>query len=182
MSSEGQTEVEGLILRVGMGDQAAFSRLYDLTSGKLFAVCLRVLQERSAAEDTMQEAFVKVWNSASRYQVTGHSPMTWLITIARNTAIDRRRKQRNESDIADYADRIAAPGASPEQSAIVASESRRIVACLDQLEADRRAAVAGAYLDGKSYQELADQFAVPLNTMRTWLRRSLAALRECMTR
>lgn len=180
MSSEGQSEVEALIQRVAMGDQSAFSRLYDLTSGKLLAVCMRVLEERSAAEDTMQETFVKVWNSADRYRVTGHSPMTWLITIARNTAIDRRRKRRNESDIDDYTDRIASPAQTPEQSAIVASESRRIVACLDTLEADRRSAVSGAYLEGKSYQELADQFAVPLNTMRTWLRRSLASLRECM--
>lgn len=180
MLSEGQAEVEALILRVAMRDRAAFARLYDLTSGKLLAVCLRVLEERSAAEDTMQEAFVKIWNSADRYQVTGHSPMTWLITIARNSAIDRRRKRRNESDIADYSDRIASPAQSPEQAAIVASESRRIVACLDTLEEDRRAAVSGAYLEGKSYKELAEQFAVPLNTMRTWLRRSLASLRECM--
>ena len=107
--------------------------------------------------------------------------MSWLITIARNTAIDRLRQRKAHSDLSDYDDRIAAPGPSPEQSAVAASESRRIVACLDTLESDRRDAITGAYLDGSSYKELAEKFNVPLNTMRTWLRRGLASLRECMS-
>jgi RNA polymerase sigma-70 factor (ECF subfamily) len=182
MTIEQRDEIEALIAQVALGDQTAFSRLYDATSGKLLAVCLRVLNERAAAEDAMQEVYVKVWNKADRYQVTGHSPMTWLITIARNTAIDRLRSRKIDRDIADYSERIAAPGPSPEQSAIAASESRRIVGCLDELDADRRAAITGAYLDGKSYKDLSEQFGVPLNSMRTWLRRGLAALRECMSR
>lgn len=130
----------------------------------------------------MQDVYVKVWKSADRYQSTGHSPMTWLITIARNTAIDRLRARRPARDIADYNERIAAPGPSPEQSAVASSETRRIVLCLDELDADRRAAITGAYLQGKTYQDLSDQFDVPLNTMRTWLRRGLAALRDCLVR
>lgn len=128
----------------------------------------------------MQEVYVKVWKNADRYQVTGHSPMTWLITIARNTAIDRLRAQKPVSDIADYDDRIAAPTLTPEQSVIAASDASRVVQCLNTLDDDRRDAITGAYLDGKSYKELSAQFTVPLNTMRTWLRRGLAALKECM--
>ena len=128
----------------------------------------------------MQEVFLKVWKNADRYQVTGHSPMTWLITIARNTAIDRLRARKEHDDLADFDDRIASAAPSPEQSAVAASESRRIVACMDTLEPDRRAAITGAYLDGHSYKDLSEKFNVPLNTMRTWLRRGLAALRECM--
>lgn len=182
MTQDRRDDVEALIAQVALGNQDAFSRLYDATSGKLLAVCMRVLSERAAAEDAMQEVYVKVWKSAGRYQVTGHSPMTWLITIARNTAIDRLRTRRTDDDIADHGERIAAPGLSPEQSVIATSESKRIIGCMDELEDDRRAAISGAYLDGKSYKELADQFDVPLNTMRTWLRRGLAALRECMSR
>ncbi len=182
MTAEQRDEIEALIAQVALGNQTAFSHLYEATSGKLLAVCLRVLNERAAAEDAMQEVYVKVWSKADRYQVTGHSPMTWLITIARNTAIDRLRSRKIDRNIADYSERIAEPGPSPEQSAVAASESRRIVACLDELEADRRAAITGAYLDGKSYKDLSEQFAVPLNTMRTWLRRGLSDLRECMSR
>ncbi len=129
----------------------------------------------------MQDAFIKIWRNAGRYGVTGHSPMTWLITIARNTAIDRLRTQRGHKDMADYQDVIAAPGLTPEQSAIAASEAGRIGHCLGTLPEDRRAAIKGAYLDGRSYAELAERAGVPLNTMRTWLRRGLVALRECMS-
>jgi RNA polymerase sigma-70 factor (ECF subfamily) len=182
MTIEQRGEIEALIAKVALGNRVAFSRLYDVTSGKLLAVCLRVLNERAAAEDAMQEVFIKVWKNADRYQVTGHSPMTWLITIARNTAVDRLRARKVDRDIADFSERIAAPGISPEQSAVAASESKQIMRCLDELERDRRDAITGAYLRGLSYKELSDQFDVPLNTMRTWLRRGLVALRECMSR
>lgn len=182
MKTDGRDEIEALIAQTALGSQTAFADLYDATSGKLFAVCLRVLTERAAAEDAMQETYVKVWKNAGRYQVTGHSPMTWLITIARNTAIDRLRARHVDHDLADYSERLPAPGLSPEQAAIAHSEAKRITQCLDELDADRRAAISGAYLQGQSYQELSEQFNVPLNTMRTWLRRSLIALRECMAR
>lgn len=182
MSENQRAEVEALIGRVALGDRAAFGRLYDATAGKLLAVCLRILKDRAAAEDAMQDAYVKIWTHAHRFQVTGHSPMSWLITIARNTAIDRLRATRADADLADFEARIAAPGVTPEHSAMAASEAARIVACLDELEADRGAAIRGAYLDGLSYRDLAERFSVPLNTMRTWLRRGLLSLRECMSR
>ncbi len=174
--------LEELIAKIALGDQTAFSALYDFTSAKLLGVCIRVLSERAEAEDAMQEAFVKVWNNANRYQVTGHSPMTWLITIARNTAIDRLRARKGHDELSGVEERIAAPGRSPEQSAVAASEAKRIMNCLNELDEDKREAVIGAYLDGQSYKDLSSLFDVPLNTMRTWLRRSLALLQECMAR
>ncbi|MFT6676355.1 MAG: RNA polymerase sigma-70 factor (ECF subfamily) [Sulfitobacter sp.] len=175
-------EIENLIARVALKDRAAFELLYDRVSAKLFGVCLRVLSKRAAAEDAMQDTFVKIWNNADRYQTNGLSPMTWLITIARNTSIDRLRKRRKgHQDIDTPGLELAAPGPSPEQSAIAASEASQLIDCLDTLEADRAAAVRGAYLDGDTYADLAERFAVPLNTMRTWLRRGLLALRECMS-
>lgn len=182
MSTDGNARIEGLIARASMGDRDAFAHLYDATAAKLLAVCLRVLNSRDEAEDVLQEVFVKIWNSADRYQRTGHSPMTWLITIARNTAIDRLRARRTHDDVDDLADRLAAPGPDPEQTALATSEAGRMAACLDELDADRRAALTGAYFEGKTYKELADAFGIPLNTIRTWLRRGLAKLRECMSR
>lgn len=172
--------VEGLIARVSLGERAALSELYDLTSAKLYAVSLRVLGERQSAEDAMHDTYVKIWKNAARYRVTGHSPMTWLITIARNTAIDRLRAQRSHTNVGDYDDTLASPTQTPEQLTIAASDAGRLVACLDRLPGDRRAAITGAYLDGRTYAELAEAAKVPLNTMRTWLRRGLIALRECM--
>jgi RNA polymerase sigma-70 factor (ECF subfamily) len=175
-------DLEHLISRCALGDRAAFAALYDATSAKLYAVCARVLGQDHAAEDAMQDAYVKIWAHAGRYRVTGHAPMTWLITIARNTAIDRLRARRLHRDIEDYHEGIAAPGGDPESVALARSEAGRIQRCLEELEQDRRAAITGAYLDGLSYAELAARAGIPLNTMRTWLRRGLVALRECMSR
>ncbi|MDX5412206.1 MAG: sigma-70 family RNA polymerase sigma factor [Rhodobacterales bacterium] len=175
-------EIEDLIARVALGDRTAFSRLYDRTSAKLLGVALRVLNDRASAEDAMQDAYMKIWRHAARYSANGMSPMSWMITIARNTAIDRLRQTRAAVDLDDVAGHLTAPGPNPEQSAVAAGEARRISACLDELEADRGAAVRGAYLEGQSYAELAERFKVPLNTMRTWRRRSLLTLRECMGR
>ena len=177
-------DIEALIARIALGERQAFSELYQATSAKLLGVSLRVLNDRAAAEDAMQDTFVKVWKNADRYQSNGLSPMTWLITIARNTAIDRLRKTKAKptSDLDDYSEVLPSGGPTPEGAAIAASEAGRITACLDELESDRRDAVKGAYLNGDTYADLAARFNVPLNTMRTWLRRSLMSLRECMAR
>ncbi|WP_255509720.1 sigma-70 family RNA polymerase sigma factor [Oceaniovalibus sp. ACAM 378] len=165
---------------VALGSQVAFSRLYDATSRAAFGVCLRVLNEHEAAEDALQETYIKIWNNADRYKVIGYSPMTWIMTIARNAAIDQLRMRKSDRDIADFSELIVSPGPSPEQSAIAAEESRRIVCHLNKLDTNRRAAIIGVYLQGKSYKELSYQLDVPLNTMRTWLRRGLVALRGNM--
>lgn len=177
-----RSDIEDLILRVAQGNRAAFQALYDNTSAKLFGVALRVLNDRTEAEEALQEVYVKIWNNAGRYAVNGFSPMTWLITLARNTAVDRLRKLRRTGDHAQIDERAVDPGIGPEDATIAASERGRLVACFAELPADRAAAVRRAYLEGETYADLAGRFDVPLNTMRTWLRRSLLALRECLTR
>lgn len=181
-----RVELEEMIARVALADREAFDALYDATSAKLHAVCLSLLKDRPEAEETLQEVYVRIWQNAARYASNGLSPMTWLITIARNHAIDRLRARRKAESrgggdmdaVADLAD--AGPG--PEALAVAASENQRIDRCMSELEPDRAAAVRGAYLTGESYAELAERHGVPLNTMRTWLRRSLMRLKECLTR
>ncbi len=176
-------DIEDLIARVALQDRAAFSDLYSRTSAKLFGVVLRVSNNRAEAEDVLQDAFVKVWRNAGKYQANGFSPMTWLITIARNTAIDaKRRKGRSPNDGDAILDQMADPTPGPEAQTIAASDRAQLGACLDELEQARAEAVTRAYLHGDSYAELADHFDVPLNTMRTWLRRSLLKLKDCLTR
>ena len=174
-------DIDETIARIALADRQAFSRLYDCTSSKLFGVCLRVLKNRATAEDALQETYMKVWRYAGNYQSGGISPMTWLITIARNTSIDKLRATRDTDDIADIEGTLAAPGLTPEQAVIAGGEAKRIAVCLDQLDDPRDKAVRGAYLEGRSYAELAETLDVPLNTVRTWLRRSLISLKECMT-
>ncbi|MEO3415276.1 sigma-70 family RNA polymerase sigma factor [Roseovarius sp. CAU 1744] len=175
-------EIEDLIGKVSLGDRRAFDQLYNLTNAKLFGVCLRVLNNRASAEDVLQETYMKVWRYAERYARGGTSPMTWLITIARNTAIDKLRAHRDSEDIDGMSETLAGAGPTPEQVAVATGEAGRITDCMKELEEPRDKAVRGAYLEGLSYAELAEKLNVPLNTIRTWLRRSLISLRECMER
>ncbi|SEK39392.1 RNA polymerase sigma-70 factor, ECF subfamily [Roseovarius nanhaiticus] len=175
-------EIEALIARAAMGERAAFEGLYTHTSAKLMAICLRVLGDRAEAEEALQESFVKIWRHADRYRANGLSPMTWLITIARNTAIDRARKRREAQPGLDQAETLADATPGPEAQAIASSERTALTACLSELDEANAQAVQRAYLDGETYAELATRFGVPLNTMRTRLRRSLMKLKECLTR
>ncbi|HUE46070.1 MAG TPA: sigma-70 family RNA polymerase sigma factor [Aestuariivirgaceae bacterium] len=175
-------DITKLIVRTAMKDRGAFDLLYRHTSAKLFGVCLRVLNDRAEAEEALQEVFVKIWTRADRFAVSDLSPISWLVAVARHHAIDRYRLRRLPRTDLDAAVAVADPAPGPESLAVASSERDRIDFCLDELEAERAAAVRGAYLDGASYAELAERHAVPLNTMRTWLRRSLAKLKECVER
>ena len=175
------SDIETMIARVALRDREAFAALYDATSAKLFGVCLRVLNNRSEAEDTLQEVYLRVWSKADSYAVTGHSPMTWLITVARNLAIDRLRNRRTDAVRTIEAHEIAASTPGPEASAIERSERARMNACLDELDEEKADSVRSVYLEGMTYQDLATRHDVPLNTMRTWLRRSLMKLKDCLT-
>jgi RNA polymerase sigma-70 factor (ECF subfamily) len=179
MTSE---EIAGLIGRVAMRDRKAFVVLYRETGPKLFAICLRILKDRTEAEEALQEIYIKVWQRAAAFAVTAGTPSSWLAAIARNQAIDTLRSRKPVADELDSAYDLADGDLNPEEQTVIRDEGRRIDTCMEQLEADRAAAVRRAYVEGLSYQELAEQFGVPLNTMRTWLRRSLLKLRECMER
>lgn len=175
-------DITKLIVRVSLKDRAAFDQLYRATSAKLFGVCLRVLSDRAEAEEALQEIFVKIWTRADRFIVSELSPISWLVAIARNHAIDRIRARGQRTATIDEAGDVADARPDAEAQAIADGERDRLGACLGELEADRAAAVRGAYLNGDSYVELAERFSVPLNTMRTWLRRSLMKLKECLER
>ncbi|NAZ35379.1 sigma-70 family RNA polymerase sigma factor [Rubellimicrobium sp. CFH 75288] len=174
-------EIEGLIARMAMGDRKALSALYAATAPKLYGIALRVLGDRGEAEDALQEIFVKLWHNADRYRQNGLSPMTWLITVARNHSIDRLRARRSApvTQIEAAAD-LADLSPTPEDAAAAAQLRGRIAECLGTLDPDRADAVRRAYLHGDTYADLARHYGIPLNTVRTWLRRSLIRLRECL--
>lgn len=174
-------DLEAMIARMALGDRGAFTQLYAATSAKLFGVTCRVLDNRAEAEDALQDIYVKLWHNAGRYQSNGLSPMTWLITVARNHAIDRLRARRGGTAALDEAAELADLSPGPEAQLLAASDRARLTHCLGTLDPDRAEAVRRAYMLGDSYADLAARYGVPLNTVRTWLRRSLLKLRECMS-
>lgn len=182
MQDARRLQLEEMIARTGQGDREAFGALYDATSPKLHAICLSVLKNRPEAEETLQEVYIKIWQNAERYSSNGLSPMTWLITIARNRAIDRLRARsaRPATTPAETAARIASPEPGPEAATIRAQQRRLLDECMSQLADPQAGAVRAVYLEGASYADLAAREGLPINTVRSWLRRSLLRLRDCV--
>ncbi len=174
------SELEILISRVALKDRQAFSVLYDRTSAKLFGVCVRILNDRSEAEDVLQEIYIKIWNKADQYATGRASVIAWMATIARNQAIDRYRARGKPTENLDGHHEIKDLGPTPEQAAIQSDQKKHIDKCLDQLNSEHAIAVRQTYLAGWSYQQAADKLDIPLNTVKTWIRRSLMQLKECL--
>ena len=176
-SADGVAE---LLVAVAAQDRAAFRQLYFLTNAKLLGVLIRILRTRCEAEDALQEIFTRVWLKAGMYEAAKGRGMTWLICMARNHAIDKIRARPQAIADTRAIDEMVDTTASAENRMIAMGEARRIRMCLGCLAPERAAMLRGAYLDGYSYLELARSFDVPLNTVRTTLRRSLHRVRECM--
>jgi RNA polymerase sigma-70 factor, ECF subfamily len=182
MSEPDAQQIERLIARVALGDRAAFSALYAVTSAKLFGVCLRITSNRAEAEDALQEAYVKIWNKAGTFAPSGRSAFGWLASIARNQAIDLVRQKRGGHVEIGEALEVADDAPSAETAMMAKDDAGALQRCLAELDARRAEALRFAYVEGWSYQEIATHADMPLNTVRTWLRRGLMALKECMQR
>jgi RNA polymerase sigma factor (sigma-70 family) len=167
--------------RVSAGDRDALRQVYDLTAAKLFGVCLRICQDREAAEDVLQQVYLKVWDRAGRFDAERASPITWLCAVARNTAIDWRRANGSFTHVPETAAALV-PDRSPLASEqMEAAEQRaRIFDCLDGLEERPRQAIRAAFFDGLTYAQLAEAMAVPLGTLKSWVRRGLIQLKACL--
>ena len=128
----------------------------------------------------MQEVFTRVWLRAAKFDPERGAAEAWLVTMTRNLAIDRLRARPPIASGDDAMDLVADSAPHADQRLEAMGQAIRIKNCFDRLDPDRSIAVKSAYLDGISYDDLAKRFNVPLNTMRTWLRRGLLSLRECM--
>lgn len=173
-----------LLGRAALGDQAAFQRLYNSTSPKLFAVALRILRRRDWAEDVLQESFENIWRHAGDYAVSRSAPMTWMTSIVRNRAIDWLRRPAIAAELPELDDEFVAGWADeapgPLQQLTQSRDAARIAGCLGQLEMLQRQSIALAFYQGLSHSELAEHMQVPLGTAKTWVRRGLEKLRGCL--
>jgi RNA polymerase sigma-70 factor (ECF subfamily) len=174
-------ELVWILASVAKGDQAAFQRLYDSTHAKLFGVVLRILRRQDLAEEVLQEAYVKIWSNAGQFNPGLASPITWMVSIARNRAIDVVRK-RIEVSIEEEPEALEVASDTPEPLARreMTEELKRVLECVGRLDPDRQKLVLLAYYNGWSRDQLAEKFETPLSTVKTWLRRSLIEVRECL--
>jgi RNA polymerase sigma factor (sigma-70 family) len=177
-----RSQLAAALRRVGAGDRAALRLVYQDTSAKLFGVCLRILSDRSEAEEVLQDVYVTVWRKAAAFDPARASPITWLVAIARNRSIDRLRSGsiRRRTEPIEAADAVSDPAPSARELLETSDEHRRLAGCLEQLEPRHSAAIRAAFLDGATYDELAERMSVPLGTMKSWIRRGLLKLRACL--
>jgi RNA polymerase sigma factor (sigma-70 family) len=177
-----RSQLAAALVRAAGGDRAALRQIYQDTSAKLFGVCLRILNDRSEAEDVLQEVYVTVWRKAATFDPGRASPITWMVAIARNRSIDRLRATAlsRRTDPIEAADAVSDPAPAAIERLELAQQHKRLTGCLEELEARHSAAIRAAFLDGATYEELAARMSVPLGTMKSWIRRGLLKLRACL--
>ena len=163
------------------GDRSAFEDVYRRTSAKLFGVCLRIFSERSEAEDALQDAYLTIWNKAANFDPSRASPVTWLVTLTRNRAIDRLRAMRTRglAPLEEAGD-VADPSPLAEAALLANEADRELGQCMETLEARDAEFLRTAFLKGATYSELSARDGLPLGTVKSRVRRALLKLRQCM--
>ncbi|MEC5409385.1 sigma-70 family RNA polymerase sigma factor [Paraburkholderia sp. MPAMCS5] len=177
-----RAHLNSILRLVARGDQRAFADFYRLTASRVFAVIVRMLHDRAEAEDVLQEVYTNAWHRAGSFDPARGNAMTWLITLARNRAIDRLRQHREEPLDEERAAEIRDDAPTPAEAAERSEERRRLERCLDALDPQQVGAVREAFFTGATYGELAERLRVPLGTMKSWIRRSLMQLKTCLER
>jgi RNA polymerase sigma-70 factor, ECF subfamily len=181
-----------MLARVGLGDRAAFAALYKAVSAPLLGVILRIQRDRAQAEDVLQEIFVSIWRAAQGFDAARAQPMTWLTSIARNRAIDSLRRGKTEvatvsslsadddDDGPNLVDTLPSELDGPMQALEQASQAKAVSRCIGALSAEQQQCVALAYYQGLSHSEVAQHLKQPLGTVKSWVRRALMSLKDCL--
>lgn len=173
-----------LLRQIAAGNQEALAELYDQTSRTVFGLTLRMLNDRGAAEEVTLDAYLQVWRQARVFDAERGRPMTWLLTIARNKAIDRLRSatwKRHEQAPMEEAAPVAADAESPEEAVTSAETRRQVRDALAQLKPEQRELIEIAYYGGLTQQQIADKLGLPLGTVKTRMRTGMLNLRELLS-
>jgi RNA polymerase sigma factor (sigma-70 family) len=184
--TEKSARLAALLARVALGDQAAFTDLYRETSSHLYGVAVRILREGSAAEEVLQEAFVSVWHHAGSFDAAKSQPSTWLASIVRNRCLDQMRRRELDTVTMTTDDDegrefdLPSGDRKPVEMLLQGAEARSVRDCVDKLDAGQKQAVALAFYLGLSHAELATHMREPLGTVKSWVRRGLERLKNCL--
>lgn len=174
-------DYEELLRTCARGDRAALRRLYDIEAGRLIAVAQRIVRRRELAEDVVHDAFIAIWQRAGTYDPSIGSGRAWIYTVVRNRALNtvrdgKREDLRDASEITPEAETESIISDAVER---LATESR-LRSCLERLEPEKRECVLLSYVTGFSHGEIAGRLGIPLGTAKSWVKRGLTALQECM--
>ena len=178
------TQLNTWLGHCALGNQKSFEALYKGVSPQLYSVALRSLRRADWAEEILQESFVRIWHNAGRYDSSLSAPMTWMTNITRNLAIDFLRRKREEplpeSEHGNPADEAADSGPGPLDQLTISQDNKELARCLDTLDGNQRQSIAITYFQGLSNTEVATQMQQPLGSIKSWIRRGMERLRNCL--
>ena len=178
-----RAEIDGLLRAVGRGDDAAFARLYDLLSPRVFGLARRVLRDPAQAEEMAQEVLIEVWRSAGRFDPERGSGLSWVLTIAHRRTVDRVRSEQASTDrerrVAETSVHIPYDEVADQVDSRL--ERQQVRRCLDGLTELQREAITMAYYGGRTYREVAEKLEIALPTVKTRMRDGLIRLRDCLS-
>ncbi|WP_374238003.1 ECF RNA polymerase sigma factor SigK [Gordonia sp. 'Campus'] len=171
-----------LLGSASLGDRAAFTHLYDLTSSRIYGLAFRVVRDRQYAEEIVQEAYLQYWQKASEYHPSRGSVITWMMTIAHRRAVDRvRTEQLQQNRMSDYGARtVETPRNIPLEVVVHADEARTLRTCLGALTDLQRSCIEMSYFGGLTYPEVARKTDTPLPTIKSRIRDGLRRLKTCL--
>ena len=177
-----QNRLVELLQLTAKGDQSAFTHLYQLTSAKLYGITLRMLRNRTVADEVLQEAYIRVWHKAGAYDPAKGDPFGWLVVLLRRCALDRLRQQGR--DPLGSAHNEPAENSLREQLSVPVLDGavEDVRDCVNQLELRQREAILLAYYYGLTHDEISSQLKSPLGTVKSWVRRGLQRLKDCLDR
>jgi RNA polymerase sigma-70 factor, ECF subfamily len=176
-------QLERLLGRCADADSQALERLYALVSPMLFACITRILRRRALAEEALQDVFIRIWQQAGQYDAARGRPMTWMMSIARYRAIDLARRERFAPTLVEQPEEYPASDAAPESdgsSTAWLPSGEAMQRCLALLSKQQAHCLELAYINGNSHEDIARLMASPLGTVKSWIRRALRSLRECL--
>lgn len=167
-------ELDELIMRCASGSREALEEIYRRKSRGVYAVAMRILRDPEEAKDVLQDAFVKIWTKAPQFDHSGAKADAWINMISRNAAIDRIRRAKSKIVTEEYEDIHATSRSASNEDRMSLSR------CLEATDPQKREIVLQVYVGGAHYEDIVSQYDLPMNTVKTWLRRTLLALKRCM--
>jgi RNA polymerase sigma-70 factor (ECF subfamily) len=174
---------EALLQACAGGDRAALQSLYAATAPQLFGLALSIVRNRELAEDVVQDSFILVWRHAHSFDARRGTAMAWLARIVRNQCFDLMRRRGRESPLDDgLMESWADPASGPADLTALSRDARRLWGCLEELDDGPRKSMILAYYEGLTFAEAATRLGAPLGTVKSWIRRGLIQLRDCMER
>lgn len=175
-------DYEAQLLGCARGERAALRRLYDQEAGQLLGVALQIVRRREVADEVLHDAFLNIWQKSGTYSPALGSARGWIVTVVRNRALDvaRQSVRENSSSETSFED-LPSDGLGPLEALSRDRDVSALCRCLECMDEQKRACILLAYLDGYSHQQIAERLACPLGTVKTWTRRGLIGLKECLS-